>query len=55
MADQTDLLTASSVDVAGVLHAPAPLVFRHALTAVRFEMGADLMPGTITSVLERGI
>ena len=55
VADQTDLLTASSVDVAGVLHAPAPLAFRHALTAVRFETGTDLLPGTVTKITLKGV
>ncbi|RRD90855.1 fimbrillin family protein [Bacteroides heparinolyticus] len=55
VADQTDLLTASSVDVAGVLHTPAPLAFRHALTAVRFETGTDLLPGTVTKITLKGV
>ena len=55
VSDQTDLLTASSVDVAGVLHAPAPLAFRHALTAVRFETGTDLLPGTVTKITLKGV
>ena len=55
VADQTDLLTASSVDVAGVLHAPAPLTFRHALTAVRFETGNPLLPGTVTKITLKGV
>lgn len=53
--DQTDLLTASSVDVPGVLHAPASLAFRHALTAVRFETGADLLPGMVTQITLKGV
>ena len=52
---QTDLLTASSVDVPGVLHAPASLAFRHALTAVRFETGADLLPGMVTQITLKGV
>ncbi|WP_373733292.1 fimbrillin family protein, partial [Bacteroides heparinolyticus] len=55
VSDQTDLLTASSVDVAGVLHAPAPLAFRHALTAVRFETGNPLLPGTVTKITLKGV
>ncbi|AVM57919.1 hypothetical protein C3V43_09250 [Bacteroides heparinolyticus] len=55
VAAQTDLLTASSVDVAGVLHAPAPLTFRHALTAVRFETGNPLLPGTVTKITLKGV
>ena len=55
VADQTDLLTALSVDVAGVLHAPAPLTFKHALTAVRFETGNPLLPGTVTKITLKGV
>ena len=55
VADQTDLLTASSVDVAGIQHAPAPLTFKHALTAVRFETGTDLLPGTVTKITLKGV
>ena len=55
VAAQTDLLTASSVDVAGVLHAPAPLAFKHALTAVRFETGYPLLPGTVTKITLKGV
>ncbi|AVM57283.1 hypothetical protein C3V43_05585 [Bacteroides heparinolyticus] len=55
VADQTDLLTASSVDVAGVLHTPAPLKFKHALTAVRFETGTTLLPGTVTKITLKGV
>ena len=55
VAAQTDLLTAWSVDVAGVLHAPAPLQFKHALTAVRFETGPGLLPGTVAKITLKGV
>ncbi|WP_315087661.1 fimbrillin family protein [Bacteroides heparinolyticus] len=52
---QTDLLTASSVDVPGMQHVPAPLTFKHALTAVRFEAGTGLLPGTVTKIMLKGV
>ena len=55
VADQTDLLTAASVDVPGMKHAPEPLTFRHALTAVRFETGNPLLPGTVTRITLKGV
>lgn len=48
--DQTDLLTASSTDVAGDIYAATPLTFKHALTAIRFETGSTLLPGTVTKI-----
>lgn len=55
VASQADLLTASSVDVPGVRLAPEPLLFKHALTAVRFETGTPLLPGTVTKITLKGV
>lgn len=47
---QKDLLVAVSPEMAGNTGAPAPLTFRHALTAVRFVTGDDMLPGSITKI-----
>lgn len=55
VANQTDLLTASNTNVAGDLFTAAPLAFRHALTAIRFETGSGLVPGTVTKITLKGV
>lgn len=52
---QPDLLTAQVVDVAGNRNSAVPLAFRHVLTAVRFETGSHLLPGTITRITLKGV
>lgn len=52
---QPDLLTAQAVDVAGNRNSAVPLTFRHVLTAVRFETGSHLLPGTITKITLKGV
>lgn len=52
---QADLLTATATDVAGNSNKPAPLTFRHVLTAVRFETGNAMKPGTVTKITLKGV
>ena len=52
---QPDLLTSHEVDVPGNRNSAVPLRFRHALTAVRFETGSRLLPGTLTRITLRGV
>ncbi|MDR0185777.1 fimbrillin family protein [Prevotella brunnea] len=52
---QTDLLTASVTNLAGNSKMAAPLRFRHALTAVRFETGDAMRPGTVKSITFKGV
>lgn len=53
--DQKDLLVASSGEVAGNSNIAVNLVFRHALTAVKFVSGNDMTTGTIKSITLKNI
>ncbi|VFB14685.1 Uncharacterised protein [Bacteroides heparinolyticus] len=50
VADQKDLLVAASVDRPGNANAPEPLSMKHALTAVRFVTGDDMLAGTVSKI-----
>lgn len=53
--DQQDLLVAATSGMAGNTAAAAPLSFAHALTAVRFTTGDDMMSGRITKITLKGV
>lgn len=55
VADQQDLLVAATSGMAGNTAAAAPLSFAHALTAVRFTTGDDMMAGRITKITLKGV
>lgn len=55
VADQQDLLVAATSGMAGNTAAAAPLSFAHALTAVRFTTGNDMMSGRITKITLKGV
>ena len=55
VAEQQDLLVAATSGMAGNTAAAAPLSFAHALTAVRFTTGDDMMAGRITKITLKGV
>lgn len=55
VADQNDLLIAASAEMEGNASSAAPLNFVHALTAVRFTTGEDMMAGRITKITLKGV
>lgn len=55
VADQQDLLAAWTGEVSGAGTATQPLAFRHALTAVRFATGNQILAGRISKVTLRGV
>lgn len=52
---QRDLLVAATSGIAGNTAAAAPLTFAHALTAIRFTTGDDMLAGRITKITLKGI
>lgn len=50
VSEQDDLLVAGSGELSGNLNTDFPLVFKHALTAIRFVCGTDMGTGTIRSI-----
>lgn len=55
VADQKDLLAAWSVDRPGNSNALEPLTMKHALTAVRFVTGDNMMAGTVSKITLKGV
>lgn len=55
VADQKDLLVAQSAELPGDQSTAAPLTFNHALTAIKFVVGSDMLPGKITSISLKGV
>lgn len=55
VADQQDLLAAWTGEVSGAGTATQPLAFRHALTAVRFATGNQILAGRISKITLRGV
>ena len=56
VADQRDLLVAvTDDDIQGDYNQAVALTFRHILTAVKFEVGSQMQPGTIRSVALKGV
>lgn len=55
VAEQHDLLVAASTEVSGNTNTSVDLLFRHALTAVKFVCGSDMKAGTVKSVTLKGV
>ena len=55
VADQKDLVVATTDEIAGNNDAAVPLSFRHICTAVKFQIGNQMQEGTIKSVALKGI
>lgn len=55
VAGQQDLLVAATSGIVGNTVAAAPLTFGHALTAVRFTTGDDMLAGRITKITLKGV
>ena len=54
-AEQKDIVVATTVPYAGNYEQQVPLTFKHILTAVKFETGSQMQPGTIKSVALKGV
>ena len=50
VSDQKDVVVAVTSDIPGNSNTEVPLVFRHICSAIRFEFGSEMQPGTIKSV-----
>lgn len=50
VADQKDVVVAVTSDIPGNSNTEVPLGFRHICSAIRFEFGREMQPGTIKSV-----
>ncbi|WP_315087710.1 fimbrillin family protein, partial [Bacteroides heparinolyticus] len=55
VADQKDLLVAASTDKPGNTNTAEPLTMKHALTAVRFVTGDDMLAGTVSKITLKGV
>lgn len=57
VSDQIDLVASSSVEYpgGGKEHQPVNLLFRHLLTAIKFSVGDDMLPGRITKISLSGV
>ena len=55
VADQKDLLVAASTDRPGNTNTTEPLAMKHALTAVRFVTGDNMLPGTVSKITLKGV
>ena len=55
VADQKDLLVAASTDRPGNTNTAEPLTMKHALTAVRFVTGDDMLAGKVTEITLKGV
>ncbi|RRD89192.1 fimbrillin family protein [Bacteroides heparinolyticus] len=55
VADQKDLLVASSTDRPGNTSTAEALAMKHALTAVRFVTGDDMLAGTVSKITLKGV
>lgn len=53
--DQKDLLVAASSEMTGEATAEVPLTFNHALTAIQFITGEDILAGTISKITLKGV
>lgn len=53
--DQKDIVVATTDPYVGNYEQQVPLTFKHILTAVKFETGSQMQPGTIKSVALKGV
>ena len=54
-ADQKDIVVATTDEIQGDNNAAVPLTFKHICTAVRFAVGSQMQPGSIKSVVLKGV
>lgn len=54
-ADQKDIVVATTNEIQGNNNAAVPLTFKHICTAVRFAVGSQMQPGSIKSVVLKGV
>ena len=55
VADQKDVVVAVTSDMPGNSNTEVPLGFRHICSAIRFEFGSEMQPGTIMSVALKNV
>ena len=55
VSDQKDVVVAVTSDIPGNSNTEVPLVFRHICSAIRFEFGSEMQPGTIKSVALKNV
>ena len=55
VADQKDIVVATTDEIRGDNKAAVPLAFKHICTAVRFAVGSQMQPGSIKSVALKGV
>lgn len=54
-ADQKDIVVATTNEIQGDNNEAVPLTFKHICTAVRFAVGSQMQPGSIKSVVLKGV
>lgn len=52
---QRDIVVANTTELSGNNNQVVPLQFKHICTAVRFVVGSEIQPGTITNITLRGV
>lgn len=52
---QRDILVATTVELPGNYNQAVPLTFEHICTAIKFEIGSQMQPGSIKSVMLKGV
>lgn len=55
VAQQRDIVVASTTELSGNNNQAVPLQFKHICTAVRFVVGSEIQPGTITNITLKGV
>lgn len=55
VANQKDIVVATTDEISGDNKAAVPLAFKHICTAVRFAVGSQMQPGSIKSVALKGV
>lgn len=55
VAKQRDILVATTEELSGNYNKAVPLTFEHICTAIKFETGSQMQPGSIKSVMLKGV
>lgn len=55
VAEQRDILVATTEELSGNYNQAVPLAFEHICTAIKFETGSQMQPGSIRSVTLKGV
>lgn len=55
VAEQRDILVATTEELSGNYNQAVPLTFEHICTAIKFETGSQMQPGSIKSVMLKGV